>query len=734
MPVVDSRISTVTLYQQGARVTRVVTLDCKDGVPPSEIEIAPLPLALFDPMVRVRVVAVDGKDAEVVATNVRVALFVPARDLPTLSVDEKRLQQVEREIQGKQDTLDQLRQEQQALKSIPVPERPESEEGAPPPPSPMAARVALEEFAEAGVQARVKEIGTLEDALLRLQEERDAAAQALALASSARELRAQDVSKSVVATLKKRGGPVTRVELHLEYFVPGARWAPAYQCRMTRDCRQAELVMRALICQRTGEDWKGARLILSTAAPMSWTELPELSAIRIGRAQPAPAAKAGFRPPPIGAAALFQDFDRDRSRFALNSPAVEVFSAPLLDASVEVQKEMPTPRVQRSLAKKAKAPRRDVERRTSGAMPEEMADEGEMPEMELATPSPAMMAPPPPPAPSAGMGPPGAPPMMKMAAPARASRAEKGGASLDDTGPTQRALEMVVFTHLRLAAPDDAGHRNRLMPVDARRQYVESLTRFNVTVSIDVMQVIQRAEYDAATAALVPLPPGAVDVKGASGNFDFTYTTENPVDVPSDGTFHSVPVGSRTAEASVVYVAVPREDSHVYRQAMVKNPLPSPLLGGPAEVYVAGEFVLGTSLPTVAPKGELKLGLGVEQAIKVARNTSYKEQRSGTKIVATSELLHGITIEVVNNLEREIDCEVRERIPQPAANAEVVVEESNVSPEWKPYTQDERNQAIEGGRRWRIKVAANDRQTLKAEYVVKLYANNELVGGNRREA
>jgi hypothetical protein len=139
-------------------------------------------------------------------------------------------------------------------------------------------------------------------------------------------------------------------------------------------------------------------------------------------------------------------------------------------------------------------------------------------------------------------------------------------------------------------------------------------------------------------------------------------------------------------------------------------------------------------LPTVPARGELKLGLGVEQAIKIARNTKFSEVRSGEKVVAMSELVHDVDIEVVNHLEREIEIEIRERVPVPAPGAEVVVEEMKIEPAWSPYDQEERGQPIEGGRRWEIKVAKAATAKLKAKYVVKIYANNELVGGNRREA
>jgi hypothetical protein len=130
------------------------------------------------------------------------------------------------------------------------------------------------------------------------------------------------------------------------------------------------------------------------------------------------------------------------------------------------------------------------------------------------------------------------------------------------------------------------------------------------------------------------------------------------------------------------------------------------------------------------------LGLGVEQAIKCARNTTFREERSGRAVVATAELHHGISIELVNNLSRTIECEVRERIPQPAADAEVVVEEISVEPAWNVYEQDEqgKHNVIRGGRKWSMTIEPGQEVRLEANYVVKIYANNEVVGGNRRES
>ncbi|MGZ3456968.1 MAG: mucoidy inhibitor MuiA family protein, partial [Archangium sp.] len=330
MSIVESRLDTVTLYHQGARVTRLLSLDCPEGKPPPALEIPRLPLSLFDPAVRVRVLSTDNPRADLSASHVRVGLWIPPRDAPLDTVDSAALRSLRQQVRTVESQLRQLEWEMSILGAIPVPERPEPEVGKPPPPAPLGARIALEQFSHEGVQSRLEEARTLREQLRKLNDEVAVLEQKMARASTAREVTARDLYKSVHVQLRHGGGELKRAELSVEYFVPGARWAPSYQCRLSRDCRQVELVMRALVAQHSGEDWRGVKLVLSTAAPMSWTELPELASIRIGRAQPPSPARAGFRPPPQGSNVLFSDYDRDRTALLRGLSAPSPFSLPAL--------------------------------------------------------------------------------------------------------------------------------------------------------------------------------------------------------------------------------------------------------------------------------------------------------------------------------------------------------------------------------------------------------------------
>ena len=124
MPVVESRIDTVTLYQQGARVTRLLWLDCPGGKPPTELEIPRLPLALFDATVRVRVLSTSTTQADLSASNVRVGLWIPPREAPRETVDQAALRALQQRVRTTESQLRQLHLEMAVLGEIPIPERP----------------------------------------------------------------------------------------------------------------------------------------------------------------------------------------------------------------------------------------------------------------------------------------------------------------------------------------------------------------------------------------------------------------------------------------------------------------------------------------------------------------------------------------------------------------------------------------------------------------------------------
>ena len=70
----------------------------------------------------------------------------------------------------------------------------------------------------------------------------------------------------------------TELTLFVRYTVSNAAWEPVYDARVNTSDGSVQLGYSALIRQKTGEDWTGVRLSVSTGRlPGENGELPELS-------------------------------------------------------------------------------------------------------------------------------------------------------------------------------------------------------------------------------------------------------------------------------------------------------------------------------------------------------------------------------------------------------------------------------------------------------------------------
>lgn len=83
----------------------------------------------------------------------------------------------------------------------------------------------------------------------------------------------------------KQAGPQ---EFDLTYVVFGPSWSPHYDVRADTAAKKLTVAYQAQVRQRTGEDWKGVALRLSTAQPGIGGREPELSPWALFKAEPVP--------------------------------------------------------------------------------------------------------------------------------------------------------------------------------------------------------------------------------------------------------------------------------------------------------------------------------------------------------------------------------------------------------------------------------------------------------------
>jgi len=254
----SSRITAVTIYPQGAEVTREVTFTAAAGA--HDLVITDLPLETEPTLLRLASTDTDlGAFAlrtdrlppsdlpETEATKAAKATVTQAR--AALSAAEASLAQVNAKVEAQNARiallsglkLDAAGQTAESLTAI----------------SDMVAAKVLE-AREAAITAGA-DLPAATEAVTKAQEALTKAEEAEAALSQGAEDRA---ALTVAVTAKGGEGHVT-----VKHFVSEAAWRPVYDLRLDRKAGTVELDRGLLVTQYGGEDWTGVDLTLSTAQP-----------------------------------------------------------------------------------------------------------------------------------------------------------------------------------------------------------------------------------------------------------------------------------------------------------------------------------------------------------------------------------------------------------------------------------------------------------------------------------
>ncbi|MEU9268910.1 DUF4139 domain-containing protein [Streptomyces sp. NPDC048251] len=702
-----STLDSVVVYAQGAVCRRLAS----GSVPPDgRVRVGGLPRSLDPGSLRARVTSATG--VRVTEARVEVEAEPLAAPAPeSLRREVERLLDERAAAQGRLDRQLRLIEEVKGLRPVPPARRRDDPHRR----TPVDAWLELAEFVDerlAGLHTRLVE---LEEALGQADHALSVAADRLARASTDAPAAHVETTVSAVLTLDGTGD----AEVELEYGVPGAVWVPTYRLTYRQDDSSGRLVLRASVAQRTGEDWTGVRIALATADLRRRTDLPRLRSLRIGRRQPAP-LPSGWREPPTGLADLFAGYDVAPLRptgpltpgggslavaaaagsapgpVAPMPPAPQGYGESLAAAPPAYGAPPPAPG---SAGSAYPQPFGGGSNESAQPVPSRPGGRPRARSMPLA--APAAMAPPAAPAraaapPLAPAAPGGAPP-PQPAAPA-AGPPRPSGAELD-------------YTALVLCGPAEQAGRRGLLFADS---------------PFDPVAAEQRRRAEAVTA--LPLPGHAVRPRESAGSFDHRFDAVARADIPSDGTWHTVTVGEIPVGLRTEYLCVPSVEQTVYATLVLSNSTDQALLAGPVEVTAGDDFLLTTALPTLAPGGECRVGLGPAQGVRVTRRTNLHESTSGLRS-STTVLDHRVHVELANQLGEPVTVEVRERVPV-TSDADIRIEERADWTAPRDGAGPERH--APGTRVWRVDLPAGTTTALDGGYEIRVASAKTLAGGNRR--
>jgi len=260
----SSAVDAVTVYPDGASVTRLITLDLPAGDNSAVLKDFPLTL---DPS-SLRVEGEAGAKLTIGAIDAKPPRAAPPVNLPELDKRIETLKDQRADLQG-------------AINAA------------------VARRKFAERFAEAspagiGDKGEARPIAEWRTAFAAVGEEVAAADSAIRDAErKQRELdreiarlesdKAQRPPSKLEVRIEVAAAAATKATLRVTYAVRNARWTPLYDARLdtgAKDRKPAlELVRRAEITQNTGEDWSNVALSVSTVRTARGGKAPDLNSL-----------------------------------------------------------------------------------------------------------------------------------------------------------------------------------------------------------------------------------------------------------------------------------------------------------------------------------------------------------------------------------------------------------------------------------------------------------------------
>jgi hypothetical protein len=465
----------------------------------------------------------------------------------------------------------------------------------------------------------------------------------------------------VVAIVELPRSGAGAADVELEYFVPGARWKPAYDLHFAAARGQLRVETAAVVEQSSGEDWTDAALAFSTAIPGRGIDLPELLTWTLGersefvpqlRPRHPPTIEPPLPAPPPRAANTARALDEQLLRQRLASVSSV---AGKIDMGGEVA------------GAAADGQRQYISGATANTVQADVMEPAPRP------PMPAPMAPP--------------PPRRKMSmsrgdyeAVPSASAAPAAQAAMDYDKAEAEPSRVAVAS--RAAASASTGS-TRSLPLAL---YEAGPARRGVAFSDPYLPAV------------------------SAGGLDYVYQAPTPATIPSSGKQVRIPLATQTFPATAFHEATPALAATAFLRARVRNDGKRPLLRGPATIFGDGELVGVGEVKTTGPGGNIEFPLGADQDVRLVRQVVPTTKTTGV-IMKSDETTYDVQIQIANYKKHKVTVEIADQVPRSRRDKiEVKLLTTQPAPLGAPDA--------DGVVRWRVELASGATQTLRLVYQI----------------
>jgi uncharacterized protein (TIGR02231 family) len=234
---------------------------------------------------------------------------------------------------------------------------------------------------------------------------------------------------------------------------------------------------------------------------------------------------------------------------------------------------------------------------------------------------------------------------------------------------------------------------------------------FGATVNGD--QLVEAVEAEIATAP--------VERSGAAQ----VFRVPGGVDVPSDGTPHTLGLGESGLPCRFDYVAAPIIAAGAHLRATATNTTGGVLLPGSLHVFHAGadgdEYVGATMLDSTAEGAEIKLYLGVDDNVTVKRELIERDTDKGSLLQSgIRRITFGYRVTLANRTETAQRVVLKDRLPVPR-HERIKLKVLDIRPQPSARTRLEQLT-------WELQLAPGQEQRVEWRFVVEAPADMALTG------
>jgi uncharacterized protein (TIGR02231 family) len=226
------------------------------------------------------------------------------------------------------------------------------------------------------------------------------------------------------------------------------------------------------------------------------------------------------------------------------------------------------------------------------------------------------------------------------------------------------------------------------------------------------------ARQDAREEHDEPAVAATADV--VAGGPSVVFKVSRPASIPNDSRQHKTTVAVARLKGEFSYLAVPKRSPFAYLVARVTPGEDLPLLAGPVEVFLGGDYVGRSRLDSLAPGQPFDLHLGVDEGIKVRREELSRERGEGGVFNKTQRTRFAYEIEVENFKRTAETITVLDQLPR-AQDQDIEVGSVRLSPEPTEKTE-------QGILKWTFRLAPREKRVIRLEFTVAHPADKPITG------